>query len=527
MQMRKFIMLMVFAFGILSYSSQAQTRSVSGTVTSSLDGNPLENATVRLKGAIESTLTGADGRYTIEVNANSSDILVFNHKYHDEIEYFLGGRNSFDIQLVSNARFNQYGVPVDRTPLVAEERNGIVIFESQDQDYKFWFDMRVQIDGSYMWGERFNPIGSGTEVRRARMAVKAELPGNWEAELDMDFADSRADLKDAYLKYKISKNAWIRAGNFKERYSMETNTTSRYLTFTERPIGTRVLTPSRHLGIQGLYATSGIIAAAGVHFQDVGGWEEVQNRKDNNSATGQDEGYSLTGKLTAMPFYKDPVKGLHFGVAGSYRTPKTTDELNKVRFDTRSYPNINRKKYLDTDRFDAENYTLTNFEMAGYYKGLRLQGEYSTATVNRPEDQGVENFHGFYAMVSYVLFGGQHLYNTAEGEFTSPMPGKDWGDIEIAFRYEYLDLNSRMDGIMGGAGEGYTFAINYYAQKNVKLALNYRYANHDRWANGRNRLFVGTDANGNLTRDPRLVIEPQGEAGEKYHGITLRVEVAF
>ena len=526
MKKMKTILLTVLML-IASQTMLAQARTVTGRVTSAEDGKAIAEATVRLKGAITVTTTMPDGSFTISVDQRSSDVLVFNHPHYDEIEINLNGRTQLEVTMILNVRFNQYGVPVERRGLNAEERSGILVLESPDQDYRFWFDLRVQLDGAVFWGETFNPIGSGAEVRRARFAVKAELGGNWMAELDMDFADALADLKDAYLKYQFSENTWIRAGNFKERFSMETNTTSRYLTFMERPVVTRTLTPSRHLGIQGSFGRYGLLAVAGVHFQDVGDLEAVQARKDNNNATGQDEGYSLTGKLTAMPYYKDTQKGLHFALAGSYRTPKLHDRVNQVRFDSRSFGNINRKKYLDTDRFDVENYTLANFEAAGYYKGLKLQGEYTRAKVNRPDDKGTENFEGFYVMGSYLLFGGNHLYNTNEGEFTQAMPGKSWGDIEIAARYEFLDLNSRMDGIMGGAGEALVFAVNYYAKNNIKLAVNYGIANHDRYANGRSRLFVGTDEQGKPTTNPALVTEPKGKAGEKYNILSFRVEVAF
>jgi len=512
---------------IASQAVIAQTRTVTGRVSSAEDGKVIADASVRLKGAINATTTGADGLFSISVDQRSSDVLIFNHPYYDEIEINLNGRTQVDVSMTLNVRFNQYGVPVERRGLNAEERSGILVFESPDQEYRFWFDLRVQLDGSVFWGETYNPIGNGVEVRRARFAVKAELGGNWMAELDMDFADALADLKDAYLKYQFSDNTWIRAGNFKERFSMETNTTSRYLTFMERPAVTRTLTPSRHLGIQGSFGRSGLLAVAGVHFQDVGDFEVVQARKDNNNATGQNEGYSLTGKLTAMPFYKDQTKGLHLAVAGSYRTPKLHDRVNQIRFDTRTIGNINRKKYLDTDRFDVDNYTLANFEAAGYYKGLKLQGEFTRANVTRPDDKGTEKFEGFYVMGSYLLFGGNHLYNTNEGEFTQAMPGKTWGDIEIAARYEYLDLNSRLDGIMGGSGEAIVLALNYYSKNNVKLAVNYAFANHDRYANGRNRLFVGTDAQGRFTTNPALVTEPKGKAGENYNVLSFRIEVAF
>jgi phosphate-selective porin OprO/OprP len=48
--------------------------------------------------------------------------------------------------------------------------------------------------------------------------------------------------------------------------------------------------------------------------------------------------------------------------------------------------------------------------------------------------------------------------------------------------------------------------LNYYANNNVKIMLNYAYLNHDRYANGKDKLFVGYDANGNLTRNPKWLL---------------------
>ncbi len=522
---------MILALAVLTTSLVAfsQGKTVSGVVTSNQDGSVVSNVAVRVKGSIIAVRTDAKGAYRVEVPDGSIQVLVFNHPNFDEKEVEIDGRTLLNVELISNQRFNQYGVPVDRTPIDSETRDGILVLESKDGDYKVWFDSRAQIDGSFLWGAKYNKIPSfGTEVRRARFAMKVFLPGKWEAELDMDFADSRADLKDLFLKYAFDNNKWIRAGNFKEVFSMETNTTSRYLTFTERPIGTRVLTPSRHLGIQASYGIGPFVAIGGIHFQDVGGWEEVENRKTNYQ-NGFSEGYSLTGKLTAMPFYKDVNKGLHIAVAGSYRTPKThvrAGMQNAVRFDTRSYPNINRLKYLDTDRFVARDVKLGNVELAGYYKSFRLQGEYTTASVTRPDNLGVEKFKAFYAMGSFMLLGGKYRYNVFDGEFTQPSTGRPWGDVELAVRYEYLDLNSR-EGFMWGAGEAFTAAMNFYAKSNVKLGFNYRFVNHDRYANGRGALFVGHDLNGNLTRNPQQVANPKGKGGDSFHGFTFRVEVAF
>jgi len=509
--------------------AQAQARVVSGTVVSSVDGQAIDGAVVRLQGAVTGTRTDASGAFRLDVPAQSTDMLVISHPAYDVLDVDIRGRTTVQVTLQSNVRFNQYGVAVPRKPLEAEARDGLLVFESKDGDYKIWLDLRVQMDGVVFFGDTLNPIGNGVVLRRARVGFKSEFARKWYAELDMDFADSRADLKDAFLQYSPVEGLALKAGNFKEIFSMETNTTSRYLPFMERPMVTRAMTPSRHAGFQVVYHKSAFFTAGGLHFQDVGGWEEVQLRKDNNSAIGADEGYSLTGKVALMPFYRDKEKGLHLGAAASYRTPKTDDRPGAVRLDTRGISNINRKKYLDTDRMlDVDNTRLTGLEAAAYYRGFRVQSEFNTARVTYLDAaKGRENFRGFYVFSTVMLFGGRHQYNPADGEFTQPRLGRSWGDVELGLRYEYLDLNSREDGIMGGEGEGVTVGLNAYMNNNVKLSLNYGLVNHDRWANGRGRLATGLDAAGLPTANPKLMVTPKGKAGEDFSSLSFRVQVSF
>jgi phosphate-selective porin OprO/OprP len=80
---------------------------------------------------------------------------------------------------------------------------------------------------------------------------------------------------------------------------------------------------------------------------------------------------------------------------------------------------------------------------------------------------------------------------------------------------------------MGGAGEGYTFGINYHVNSNVKIMLNYAYMNHDRYANGKGKLFVGYDEAGELTKDPKKVVDANGKAGDDFSMICVRFEVDF
>lgn len=442
----------------------------------------------------------------------------------------LSGIGSFaQIEEADDAiHLNQYGQEVESVDLEAEARNAIITFESKDGNYKFWMDNRVLFDGAYFFdNDTYNKIGNGVVIRRARLAIKTILHKNWYAEIDMDFAGSQLELKDAIIAYRNdARDINIKAGHFREGFSMETTTTSRYVTFIERSLPSK-FSPSRHLGFQFSYMKQKYLFIGGVHFNTIGDPEETEFAQAANKDNSIDEGYSLTGRFVYRPIY-DNDKILHIGAAASYRTPKTDLEVtNSYRFSTRSISNINRKKYLDTDDIlNVDSNTLFNVELAGAYKNIFFQSEYFNNDIKRTEGLTGVNLNGLYAQVGYLLGDGKYRYNKNEGEFTQPGLGNK-GEWEAAFRFDYIDLNDEKAAIYGGAANAYTLGLNYYANTNVKFMLNYSYLDHDRYANGKAKLFVGTDINGNLTKDPADVVEAEGKAGEDYGQLQFRIEIDF
>jgi len=436
------------------------------------------------------------------------------------------GLNAQENKKTDTVRINQYGQEVSFQPVSGEAQDGILKFTSKDKSYSVWFDNRVQFDGALFSNNTLNPIGNGTTIRRARFAVKANLWNNWYGEIDLDFSGSATELKDAYLKYTFdSDNFNIKGGHFKENFGMETTTTSRYLTFIERSLSSK-LDPSRTLGIQANYWSEKYLLSGGIHFNTVGDSEEVTFSQAANKDLGVDEGYSLTGRFVFRPII-DQDKVLHLGIAGSYRTPKTDAEIpGSYRFSTRSNSSINRKKYIDTsDILDVDNTAMVNFELLGKYKGFMFQGEYKTVDINRKDNLASVNINGYYMQTGYLLFGGSYNYNSDEGEFTRITRGKSYGDLELALRYDFIDANDAE--IYGGSAEAYTVGLNYHANANVKFMVNYVYNNHDRFANGKGKLYVGYDANGDLTKNPTNVIAPKGKAGDDFGMVAFRMEIDF
>lgn len=414
--------------------------------------------------------------------------------------------------LEKETRTSLYGVKMNRTPLQAEERNGVLYFESPNRDYSFWIDSRIQLDGAVFFGESdgAEPIGNGVAIRRARFAVNAQVTKNWFGQLDLDFSKGIPEIKDAYLRYCGLGFLEIQAGNFKEMFSMEENNTSRYLAFMERPMAVSALVPSRHLGLQVQANHKWLLASAGLFFQPTEDADMYENVQDNNKDYGRGPGYSVTAKVIAMPFYNREETGIHLGVAGSFRTPKSTVSPKKyggLELSTRNATFINRKKYLDTDMIpDVHHNMLLNTEFAAHYKGLRVQAEFiqNYVYLNDPVSFGQKDvsrlfFKGWYVHAGILLFGGSQRYDNHYGEFTQPVRGRKWGDLELLLRYDYLNLNSHH--ILGGEGQNFTAGLNYYVNNNVKIVLNYTYT------------------------DNKSIKD--GEPGIQYHGLSLRTEIDF
>jgi TonB-linked SusC/RagA family outer membrane protein len=75
----------------------AQTRTVSGRVTSSEDGSPLPGVTVQVKGTNTGTQTDVDGKFSLSAPDNGT--LVFRFVGLKTLEIAIGGRSSIDVKM--------------------------------------------------------------------------------------------------------------------------------------------------------------------------------------------------------------------------------------------------------------------------------------------------------------------------------------------------------------------------------------------------------------------------------------------
>lgn len=82
---------------LFASAAWAQTRTVSGKVTSSEDGSPLPGVTVQVKGTSTGTQTDADGKFSLSAPENGT--LVFRFVGLKTLEVAIGGRSSLDVKM--------------------------------------------------------------------------------------------------------------------------------------------------------------------------------------------------------------------------------------------------------------------------------------------------------------------------------------------------------------------------------------------------------------------------------------------
>ncbi|MCS7312780.1 MAG: OprO/OprP family phosphate-selective porin [Acidobacteria bacterium] len=326
---------------------------------------------------------------------------------------------------------------------------------------------RIQNDWSLVaTGRDVEPVvGSlttGTRFRRARVLVEGTLDKRVEFRAEYEFAGGQAGFTDVYIGLKgIPGLGQLRVGHFKEPFSLEELTSARFITFNERSLP-NVFVPARNTGVMvgNAVLKNRLTWAAGV-FRDT-----------NTFGDGEGDGeYSLTGRLTGLPWYADKGQRLiHVGVAFSQRKP----DGDQVRFRLRPEVSI-APNFVDTRDIRVDGSRLLGAEGAVVFGPFSVQGEYITTTLDRVTGSDV-TFAGYYVYASVFLTGEHRPYRTSTGVFDRVKPRKSLADggpgaFEIAVRYSWLDLDDQ--DIRGGRLADLTVGLNWYLNGNTAIKINY------------------------------------------------------
>lgn len=392
--------------------------------------------------------------------------------------------------LANNEEIERESEPVGLTGFYD---NGYLVATSSDGRFKYWLDGRLNLDYAAFSGAQ-NRLQNGVEVRRARIGVKATLFGNWLAELDVDFADNLIEMKDMWVGYSFGRGL-VRAGNFKAPFGLETLTSSKYITFIERPY-IDGWAADRRLGVGASLWGRHWQASAGLFGPEAGAFNDKDSLTGGGAGTSQK--FSFVGRASIAPISK-PGAVLHLGAAYAHRKPDVgkiatsgadlADRVNAswiYKLDSRAETHVSRAKFISTgDMKYADALNQVGLELAGVLKSISVQGEYQTSKVTRiPTNVAsyVDHaFAGYYGQVMWLVTGEHRPYSASEGEFGRVIPKRKWGAVEVGLRYSTMDLDdvTTVDPIKGGIAKNTTFGLTWFMNPNHKILVNVTSVNNN------------------------------------------------
>lgn len=333
---------------------------------------------------------------------------------------------------------------------------------------------RLRIGGRIMndWGffsasdelnETIGPVVSGTEFRRARVYLSGRMYDQVNFKAQYDFAGGKAGFKDVYIGIdKLPGIGKLRVGHFKEPFSLEMQTSSKYTTFMERSLA-NVFAPERNTGM--------MITSTGINKRLTWAFGTFRDSDSLGKANGPGN-YALTGRITTRPWHASGgAKLLHLGLAYSHRNPAG----DTVRIRQRPEAHL-ATRFVDTGIFPAESLDLVGVEAALVVGPASFQSEYIHNSVGYP-NAGDLGFESFYLQGSYFLTGEHRPYRDSGGHFNRVKPlyslgdQDGWGAWEIAFRYSRLDLSGQL--VNGGELTDLTLGLNWYLNPTTRVMWNY------------------------------------------------------
>jgi len=364
----------------------------------------------------------------------------------------------------------------DKPPGPKVSTKGGLKVETEDGDFSFSVFGRLQADANFHDQDK-SSLGDGTAIRRARLGVGGIVNKVWEYKFETDFGRNAANtvtITDAYVAFKGFKPATITVGHFKEPFSLEELTSSRFISFMERALP-NVFAPARHIGIGAdTVVNENIFLAAGIFGDGV----------DSDPAAEGDEGMDLVARAAYAPIM-DKDKLVHVGVAGLFRDPSDT----AVAFSARPETSITGVRWLNTGTIaEVDDIWQVDPEVALAWGPASFQAEYSWLDLSRQTTQDNVTLEGWYAFASYFLTGESRASMYKQGKFDTLKPNKDLGKdggigaVELLARVSDLDFDDR--AFQSGHERNYTAGITWYVNQYFKFMANYIWIDNNHSAIG-------------------------------------------
>ena len=321
-------------------------------------------------------------------------------------------------------------------------------------------------------------FNNGTDIRRARFGFEGTAFTKFKWRLEAEFVKGTVNLLDAFVQYPISNKLTLTVGQHKAPYGLEANTTDALNTFLERGMANNAfgaVGAERRVGASLTYATDTLNFQVGLFGQG-----ETVGR----NATTPDEGYGVNGRFVWEPV-NDTDKLIHVGASAYYATNFAANSLTigdrpgtRVDGGQIEQISITGTKPATGPETGAKAATYLGGEAALVRGPFSVQGEYNHLSVDRFGSLPNLNFDGFYVFGSWFITGESRTFKNGVVDRLKPFkdfnPGSGGlGAVELAVRYDQLDLTDTGLSPLARKAKSWTGGINWYLNPNTRLIFNY------------------------------------------------------
>jgi phosphate-selective porin OprO and OprP len=356
--------------------------------------------------------------------------------------------------------------------------------QSPSGDFKFKLRGYTQADARFFPFDEGDTGNDSFFLRRVRPMFEGTVYKWFGFRIMPDFGGGQTVLQDAYIDITYFPWASVRAGKFKEPYSLERLQSGTELLFIERSLAQNIA-PNRDVGVQ-LFGDIG----SGLFQYQLGVFDGLQDGGSTDDDRNSDKDFA--GRVFVHPFKTlgvSAVEALGLGLAGTYGN--RTDDNGAVNFRTAGRSSFYR--YANNTVVGKGNQWRIAPQAYWFWGPFGFMGEYyksesrikgTVGTGDDAEDRTAkEDTDGWFVQASWVLTGEQASY-----KMVTPINGFDplngrWGAFEIAGRVSNLNVDDDAleAGLAAGTDEAwaYTAGLNWYFNKAFKIQFNYERTDFD------------------------------------------------
>ena len=363
------------------------------------------------------------------------------------------------------------------------DKNGALSLSSADGKSSIAVSGRIQLDArSYDNDIASSGNTQGFDIRRAYLGVSGTMGKYYDYKIVANFADDDKtntsgtglvkksnQLDEAFFGINFWKEASFRFGQQKMPFSLEEQTSSRFIDFQERSLLNKMI-PGKEMGVQvhGVF-TNGLFYGAAL--------SSGEGKSNIEASTG--EGVDFIGRVginfaEAMG-NKDDV--YHLAVAGSAANGmQSNGHETAFNSESRGFDNKTSTRWrAERDRLGLEGSVALG--------PLKLQSEWIRNDFKN--DTGKADMDGYYVSANYMITGEKYASSYKAGKYDRMTPKKDFkpdgdgmGAWEVGARFtsaDGKDLYRLNSGAMSTyyAADSTTIGLKWIPTPYTRILLNY------------------------------------------------------